>query len=66
MSGDTRKEVAFLPSPTGPVRSPRGRISNSSFQSIKSVSNSTSGEHASALRELRVKGGAHAPLGPWA
>lgn len=59
-------ELAFLPSPTDPVPSPTGSISNSSFHSIKSVSNSMSGEHASTLCELRVGGEAHAPWGPWA
>lgn len=47
------------------VRSPTGSISNSSFQSIKSVSNSTvSGESASILCVLRAGGGAGAHWGP--
>lgn len=47
------------------VRSPTGSISNSSFQSIKSVSNSTvSGKRASTLHVPRVGGGASAPLWP--
>uniref|UniRef100_M3XX63 Coiled-coil domain containing 74B n=1 Tax=Mustela putorius furo TaxID=9669 RepID=M3XX63_MUSPF len=48
-SGDTRMEVAFLPSPTDPVPSPTGSISSSSFHSIKSVSNSTSGKARTQL-----------------
>lgn len=67
-SGGARMEVALLPSPADLVReSPTSSFSNSSFQSIKSVSNSTlSSEHAGTFHELSVTGGAHAPWGPWA
>lgn len=63
MSGDTRMEG----SATDPVRSPTGSISNSSFQSIKSVSNSTSGEHTPAPSVNAGSGEGHMPhwgLGP--
>lgn len=50
-----------------PVHSPTGSVSNSSFQSIKSVSNSTaSGKRASILHVPTVGGGVSAPLWPQA